>query len=236
MSASVGQREVVFLCFERALSVETRDQYESHSSSKPYSFDVTSHSRPGPSLTRGPDASRSGDSVASLCELALKNALSFGSVSAMSERASLSSTSGWMKIQSSARSSAELQKSGTLSGSVKACRQAVKGIRALTGSGGACMFSSASLRLVSYASSSSEKNLLIPQRLVPPGPGGVQRYRPDAAVACCAGALFTAIGGRLNGSWQLDAVVHPLTVTNPTCLAALNSLLHQEAEDVARIL
>lgn len=56
--------------------------------------------------------------------------------------------------------SAELQKSGTFSGSVKACRQAVKGIRALTGSGGGRMFSSASLRLTSYASSSSgnEKN------------------------------------------------------------------------------
>jgi len=65
---------------------------------------MQSHSRPGPSLTRGPDASRSGDSVESLCELALENALSFGSVSAMSERASLASTSGWMKIQSSARS------------------------------------------------------------------------------------------------------------------------------------
>lgn len=51
--------------------------------------------------------------------------------------------------------SAELQKSGTFSGSVKACRQAVKGIRALTGSGGGRMFSSASLRLTSYASSSS---------------------------------------------------------------------------------
>lgn len=51
--------------------------------------------------------------------------------------------------------SAELQKSGTFSGSVKACRHAVKGILALTGSGGARMFSSASLRLASYASSSS---------------------------------------------------------------------------------
>lgn len=50
---------------------------------------------------------------------------------------------------------AELQKSGTFSGSVKACRQAVKGIRALTGSGGARMFSSASFLLASYASSSS---------------------------------------------------------------------------------
>jgi len=51
--------------------------------------------------------------------------------------------------------SAELQKSGTFSGSVKACRQAVKGIRARTGSGGARMFSSASFRLASYVSSSS---------------------------------------------------------------------------------
>lgn len=63
-----------------------------------------SHSRPGPSLTRGPVVSLSGDSVESLCEFALENALSLGSVSAMSERASLSSSSGWVKIQSSARS------------------------------------------------------------------------------------------------------------------------------------
>lgn len=61
------------------------------------------HSRPGPSLTLGPDASPSGDSVESLCEL--EKALSLGSVSAMSERASLSSSSsGWVKIQSRARS------------------------------------------------------------------------------------------------------------------------------------
>lgn len=65
---------------------------------------VQSHSRPGPSLTLGPDASPSGDSVESLCELALEKALSLGSVSAMSERASLSSSSGWVKIQSRARS------------------------------------------------------------------------------------------------------------------------------------
>ena len=45
--------------------------------------------------------------------------------------------------------SAELQKSGTFSGSVKACKQAVKGILALTGSGGALMFSSASFHLAS---------------------------------------------------------------------------------------
>lgn len=45
--------------------------------------------------------------------------------------------------------SAELQKSGTFSGSVKACRHAVKGMRALTGSGGGCMFSSASFFLAS---------------------------------------------------------------------------------------
>lgn len=44
---------------------------------------------------------------------------------------------------------AELQKSGTFSGSVKACRHAVKGMRALTGSGGGCMFSSASFFLAS---------------------------------------------------------------------------------------
>ena len=65
---------------------------------------ASSHSRPGPSLTRGPVMSLSGDSVESLCEFALENALSLGSVSAMSERASLSSSSGWVKIQSSARS------------------------------------------------------------------------------------------------------------------------------------
>lgn len=65
---------------------------------------IAQYSRPGPSLTRGPDASLSGDSVESLCELALEKVLSLGSVSAMSERASLSSSSGWVKIQSSARS------------------------------------------------------------------------------------------------------------------------------------
>lgn len=64
----------------------------------------SSNSRPGPSLIRGPDVSLSGDSVESLCELALEKALSLGSVSAMSDRASLSSSSGWVKIQSSARS------------------------------------------------------------------------------------------------------------------------------------
>lgn len=62
------------------------------------------HLRPGPSLTLGPDVSLSGDSVESLCELPLEKALSLGSVSAMSERASLSSSSGCVKIQSSARS------------------------------------------------------------------------------------------------------------------------------------
>lgn len=50
---------------------------------------------------------------------------------------------------------AELQKSGTFSGSVKACKQAVKGTRTLTGSGGGREFSSASFLLASYASSSS---------------------------------------------------------------------------------
>ncbi len=55
-------------------------------------------------------------------------------------------------------------------------------------------------------------------------------------VCVSTGASFTSIGGRLDGGWQLDAVVHPLRVTNPTCLAALNSLLHQEAEDVAGVL
>lgn len=45
--------------------------------------------------------------------------------------------------------SAELQKSGTFSGSVKACRQAVKGMRARTGSGWARIFSSASFLLTS---------------------------------------------------------------------------------------
>lgn len=62
------------------------------------------HLRPGPSLIRGPVVSLSGDSVASLWEFALEKPLSLGSVSAMSERASLSSGSGWVKIQSSALS------------------------------------------------------------------------------------------------------------------------------------
>lgn len=69
---------------------------------------MQSHSRPGPSLIRGSEASWSGDSVESLCVLALEKALSLGSVvSAMSDRASLvssSSLSVWVKIQSSARS------------------------------------------------------------------------------------------------------------------------------------
>lgn len=63
------------------------------------------HLRPGPSLIRGPVVSLSGDSVASLWEFALEKPLSLGSVSAMSESASLSSSgSGWVKIQSSALS------------------------------------------------------------------------------------------------------------------------------------
>lgn len=62
------------------------------------------HLRPGPSLIRGPVVSLSGDSVASLWEFALEKPLSLGSVSAMSESASLSSGSGWVKIQSSALS------------------------------------------------------------------------------------------------------------------------------------
>lgn len=49
-------------------------------------------------------------------------------------------------------------------------------------------------------------------------------------------SFFTSIGGGLDGGWQLDAVVHPLSVSHPTCLAALNSLLHQEAEGIAGIL
>lgn len=62
------------------------------------------HLRPGPSLTRGPLVSLSRDSVASLWEFALEKPLSLGSASAVSERASLSSGSGWVKIQSSALS------------------------------------------------------------------------------------------------------------------------------------
>lgn len=40
LSASVDQNEVAALCFERTLSGESRDQHESHSSSKLCSFDV----------------------------------------------------------------------------------------------------------------------------------------------------------------------------------------------------
>ena len=72
-------------------------------------------------------------------------------------------------------------------------------------------------------------------------------YKPEAAVAsycsncvCVCVSLgldsFTSIGGRLNGGWQLDAIIHPLSVTNPASLTALNPLLHQEAESIARIL
>lgn len=53
---------------------------------------------------------------------------------------------------------------------------------------------------------------------------------------CLCAAHVTSVDGRLHGGWQLDAVVDPLGVTNPSTLAALNSLLHQEAEDVAWIL
>lgn len=74
-------------------------------------------------------------------------------------------------------------------------------------------------------------------------PASCQLDRPEAAVGpCCCGTFcvyggsFTSIGGRLKGSWQLDAVVDPLIVTDPTRLAALDSLLHQEAEGVAWIL
>lgn len=56
------------------------------------------------------------------------------------------------------------------------------------------------------------------------------------AYVCIYGGSFTPISGSFNGGWQLDAVVHPLGVTHPPALAALGSLLHQEAEDVAWIL
>lgn len=46
----------------------------------------------------------------------------------------------------------------------------------------------------------------------------------------------TSVGGSLDGGGQVDAVIHPLSVTDPTCLAALDSLLHQETEDVTRVL
>lgn len=48
--------------------------------------------------------SLSGESVESLWEFVLEKALSFGPTSAMSDAASLSSSSGCVKIQSSARS------------------------------------------------------------------------------------------------------------------------------------
>lgn len=53
---------------------------------------------------------------------------------------------------------------------------------------------------------------------------------------CIYGGSFTPISGSFNGGWQLDAAVHPLSVTHPTGLAALSSLLHQEAEDITWIL
>lgn len=49
-------------------------------------------------------------------------------------------------------------------------------------------------------------------------------------------SAFTSVDGRFHGGWQLDAVVHPLTVTNPSTLAALNSFLNQEAKHIAWIL
>lgn len=51
----------------------------------------------------------------------------------------------------------------------------------------------------------------------------------------CSSA-FTSVDGRFHGGWQLDAVVDPLSVTNLSTLAALNSLLNQEAKDIAWIL
>lgn len=53
---------------------------------------------------------------------------------------------------------------------------------------------------------------------------------------CVSSSAFTSVDGRLHGGWQLDAVVDPLSVTNPSTLAALNSLLNQEAKDIAWIL
>ena len=64
----------------------------------------------------------------------------------------------------------------------------------------------------------------------------VQLCPAEAAGTRTFQSSHTSVGGHLNGGWQLDAVVHPLTVADTARLAALNSLLHQEAEDVAGIL
>lgn len=62
------------------------------------------------------------------------------------------------------------------------------------------------------------------------------RRNTTFSVYACVLSPLTSVGGCLQRGWQLDAVVHPLSVTHPTCLAALNSLLHQEAEDITWIL
>lgn len=46
----------------------------------------------------------------------------------------------------------------------------------------------------------------------------------------------TSVGGSLDGGGQLDTVIHSLSVADPTCLAALDSLLHQEAENITGVL
>lgn len=53
---------------------------------------------------------------------------------------------------------------------------------------------------------------------------------------CGSSSAFTSVDGRFQGGWQVDAVVDPLSVTNPPTLAALKPLLNQEAEDIARVL
>lgn len=107
-----------------------------------------------------------------------------------------------------------------------------------------------SLKLLSCDISGPSATCRFSLQLVPPGPSampavlsraGVVSYRTRTACVryvyvCIYGDSFTPISGGFNGGWQLDAVVHPLSVTHPTGLAALSSLLHQEAEDVTWIL
>lgn len=49
-------------------------------------------------------------------------------------------------------------------------------------------------------------------------------------------SYWTSVSGCLDGGRQLDAVIHPLGVTDPACLAALDSLLHQETENITGVL
>lgn len=64
----------------------------------------------------------------------------------------------------------------------------------------------------------------------------MNQYRFSEKCLCVCSSDFTSVNSRLQRGWQLDAVVDPLTISNPSTLTALNSLLNQEAEDITWIL